>query len=159
MRFRSILIALVALLLALELSWTACAQGTFPGQGCKSDWLKANGLFAEGNQQLQAKKYAAAESKYQQAITIYPHDYHYYLNLGLSQKKQGQLAAAAESFKRGTALNACDWRLWKGLGNCLYQTGQMKAAEEAFREALKSSPVGERAELTQGIAACLHRAH
>jgi tetratricopeptide (TPR) repeat protein len=157
---RYLLISIAALLLTVEHSAPAWTQGMFPGQGSKSDWLRANGFFAEGNQHLQTKKYAVAESKFKQAITIYPGDYHYYLNLGLAQKKQGELADAAESFKKGTALNACDWRLWKGLANCLYQSGDMKAAEQAFRQALNSSPPERgRAELTQGIAACGRRAH
>ena len=150
-------LVMICLLSAINAS-PALAQGQFPGTGSRADWLKANGFFAEGNHLLQAKKYASAIEKYKEAIAIYPADHHYFLNLGLAQKKQGDLAAAEDSLRRGTQVNSSDWRLWQALGNCLYQTGQYKEALDALQHSLRAgAPRQAVSEIKQGMAACAAR--
>jgi tetratricopeptide (TPR) repeat protein len=128
--------------------------------GLKSDWLKANGFFAEGNLAKESKDYEKAIAKYRQAIAIYGSDFHYHYTLALALKLSGQMEAAAQSFRKATALNARDWKSWKGLGNCLYKTGDYKAAGQAFGQALHcGAPASEASELRKGVAACAARAH
>lgn len=148
-----------AVLLTLAVIGTAaCAQGTFPGTGSKGEWLKANGFFAEGNHFMHLKKYAEAATKYEQAIAIYPSDYHYHFNLALALKRKGEAKAASEAFRKALDLDSHDWRCWKGLGNCLYKLGDLHGAGDAFEHAIQSNPPAkEVAELNAGIAAC--RAH
>ena len=132
----------------------ALAQ-TFPGIGSKADWLKANGLYAEGNQLVERKKLAEAIEKYRAAIATYPSEYHYHYNLGLTLKKSGDLKGAAEALRKATQLNPHDWRAWKILGNCLYKSGELHDAKTAFSTALQCNPpASEVRELRAGVAAC-----
>lgn len=126
----------------------------FPGTGSKQVWLKANGLYDEGNRLLDGKKYAESIAKYQAAIALYPFDVHYHYNLGLALKKKGDYKAAATSFKQALAINKSDWKIWKGLGNSLYKDGQYADAIEAFKGALACNPPArEIADIKNGIAA------
>lgn len=133
----------------------AHAQGTFPGTGAKDQWLKANGFFAQGNQLTQAKKFNDAVTKYQQAIATYPDDYHYHFNLGLAQKKSGDLKGAVESFKQSLTLKRDEWKSWKALGNTLYALGRYAEAKDAFKNALAANPPANQvSELQKGFSFC-----
>jgi len=136
------------------------AQGRFPGVGSKSEWLKANGFYAEGNIAKEGRDYDKAIAKYREAIAIYGADFHYHYNLALALKLSGQTEIAAQSFRKATQLNPRDWKSWKGLGNCLYKLADYKGAAHAFRVALScGAPASESGELRKGVAAAVARAH
>jgi tetratricopeptide (TPR) repeat protein len=134
------------------------AQGVFPGHGSKAEWTKANGFYDEGNQLLQAKKYAEAANKYQQAVSLYGSDYHYHYNLGLALKNTGDLPGAIKALRDSLALNSRDWRAWKLLGNCLYKTNDFAGAKDAFQHGIAGgAPAKEAAEMRKGIGAAAAR--
>jgi tetratricopeptide (TPR) repeat protein len=147
-------------LLTVSLCTSVCAfaQGVFPGAGSRTEWLKANGFYDEGNQLLQAKKFSEAAGKYQHAIGLYASDYHYHYNLALALKHTGDLTGAIKALRDSLSLNSRDWRAWKLLGNCLYKTNDFTAAKDAFQHAIAAgAPPKDGAELRKGIAAAAAR--
>ncbi len=151
-----ILVSVAAVALLLACLPAIAQQGAFPGQGSKEVWLKANGLYDEGNKLYEVKKYAESIAKYQSAVALYPFDAHYYYNLGLALKKNGDFKAAADAFRKSLALNKSDWRSWKGLANALYKDGQYFQSADAFKSALKANPPSkELPDIKNGLAAAL----
>ncbi|HEY9784672.1 MAG TPA: tetratricopeptide repeat protein [Candidatus Obscuribacterales bacterium] len=132
---------LTVTLAALLTIGAAYAQGSaFPGTGNKEDWLKANGYFNVGTQLFQAKKFKEAVPKYEEAIKIYPHDFHYHYSLGMAQKKSGNLNAAIDAFKAAIEINGKDWKTWKAMSNSLYQLGRYSEARDSFAKTLECKP-------------------
>lgn len=112
----------------------------FPGSGNQADWLKANGYANLGAQLYQQKKFKEAAARYEEAVQVYPHDYHYHYSLGLSLKKSGDANGAVNAFKASAALNGKHWQTWKGLANCLFQLGKRDECKQAYESALACNP-------------------
>ncbi len=126
----------------------------FPGKGEQAKWEQASVPFDQGVAFYRAGNYAKAIEKYKAAIAIYPHDYDFYNNLGLTYKKNNELDLAAEALKKSIELKPNVWESWSNLGSVYKHQKKSKEAVEAFSKALEYNPPANRKGLImQNLAA------
>ncbi len=116
----------------------------FPGKGEQAKWEQASVPFDQGVAFYRAGNYAKAIEKYKQAIAIYPHDYDFYNNLGLTYKKNNELDLAAEALKKSIELKPNTWESWSNLGSVYKHQKKAKEAVEAFTKSLEYNPPANR---------------
>ncbi|CAN5229470.1 hypothetical protein BH10CYA1_BH10CYA1_07940 [soil metagenome] len=116
----------------------------FPGKGEQAKWEQASVPFDQGVAFYRAGNYAKAIEKYKAAIAIYPHDYDFYNNLGLTYKKNNELDLAAEALKKSIELKPNVWESWSNLGSVYKHQKKSKEAVEAFTKALEYNPPANR---------------
>jgi tetratricopeptide (TPR) repeat protein len=141
---------LAALVVVASLSTPVFAEGRpFPGKGEEAKWTQACVPFNQGINFYRAGNYAKAIEKYKEAIAIYPHDYDFYNNLGLTYKKNNELELAAEALKKSIELRPTVWESWSNLGSVYKHQKKAKEAAEAFTKALQYNPPANRKTLIQ----------
>ena len=119
----------------------------FPGKGEQAKWEQASIPFDQGVAFYRAGNYSKAIEKYKAAIAIYPHDYDFYNNLGLTYKKNNELDLAAEALKKSIELKPNVWESWSNLGSVYKHQKKSKEAVEAFSKALEYNPPANRKNL------------
>lgn len=128
----------------------AMAEGhIFPGKGETAKWEKANDSFNQGIAFYRLAKYPDAIAKYKQAITIYPYDYEYFNNLGLTYKKNGDLDLAIEALKKSIEMKPNIWESWSNLGNVYKHQRKPEEAIAAYAKALEYNPPAKSKQLLQ----------
>lgn len=112
----------------------------FPGKGDLATWEKACGHFNQGINLYRSGNYSKAIEQYKQAIEIYPHDYDFYNNLGLTYKKNSQFDLAVDALKKSIDLKPNIWESWSNLGGVYKHQKKAHEAAEAFAKALQYNP-------------------
>lgn len=136
--------AAVAFVSLLGASSVLAEGRPFPGKGEQAKWEQASVPFDQGVAFYRAGNYAKAIEKYKQAIAIYPHDYDFYNNLGLTYKKNNELDLAAEALKKSIELKPNTWESWSNLGSVYKHQKKAKEAVDAFAKALEYNPPANR---------------
>lgn len=136
--------AAVAVVTLLGASPVLAEGRPFPGKGEQAKWEQASVPFDQGVAFYRAGNYAKAIEKYKQAIAIYPHDYDFYNNLGLTYKKNNELDLAAEALKKSIELKPNVWESWSNLGSVYKHQKKSQEAVDAFAKALEYNPPANR---------------
>ncbi|GAB4295178.1 MAG: hypothetical protein Kow0098_17290 [Ignavibacteriaceae bacterium] len=97
---------------------------------------EAGKLFNEGNSQLEAGNYSGAIKNYQDALKI-EQDYRIYYQLGIAQKKSGELEAAKNSFESCLKLKNDFEAGYNALGGVYYTMGNLAEAINNFKKVLQ----------------------
>lgn len=141
---------IAALAILASLSTPVLAEGRpFPGKGEEAKWTQACVPFNQGINFYRAGNYPKAIEKYKEAIAIYPHDYDFYNNLGLTYKKNNDLDLASEALKKSIELKPNVWESWSNLGSVYKHQHKAKEAVDAFSKALQYNPPANRRGLIQ----------
>ena len=136
--------AALAVMTVLSASPVLAEGRPFPGKGEEAKWTQACVPFNQGIAFYRTGNYAKAIEKYKAAIAIYPHDYDFYNNLGLTYKKNNELDLAAEALKKSIELKPNTWESWSNLGSVYKHQKKAKDAVEAFSKSLEFNPPANR---------------
>lgn len=139
-------------LLALAQSPDGKASG-FPGTGNGADWSDAIPYYNRGNKYLEQGRYDEAVDDFNHAISIYPHDADFYVNLGYCYRKTEDFTLAEKAFRKALAINDKDWTTWSDLANSLLKQNRLPETISAFEKCLKCNPpVKEKEAILKDIA-------
>ncbi|WP_005034355.1 tetratricopeptide repeat protein [Holophaga foetida] len=106
----------------------------------KADFDNAEELFSRGNQHLEAKDFASAESCFRRAIEIAPDLAEVHVNLGLALENRGVLGEAESSYFRALALDPECVEAYVDLGALLVRRKRFQEAEEVYEAAMRAFP-------------------
>lgn len=112
----------------------------FPGTGHGADWSDAIPYYNRGNKYLEQGRYDQAVDDYNHAISIYPHDADFYVNLGYCYRKTEDFTLAEKAFRKALTINDKDWTTWSDLANSLLKQNRLKETISAFERCLKCNP-------------------
>lgn len=132
---RSIVLTAFAVLTQLP-----AAAGEFPGIGDPGAWSDALPYYNRGNRYLAQDRPEDAMRDFQEAISKYPYDADFHINLGVSLRKLEDYGAAEQAFKAALKLTPKDWMAWSNLGNAYLKQNRMKETIAAFEQSLKCNP-------------------
>jgi tetratricopeptide (TPR) repeat protein len=147
-------IALTAAI-AGQLIWANAliAGNGFPGKGDQSAWSNALPHYNLANRYLNDQRYDEAAAQYREAISLYPYDPDFHINLGVVCRKLDDYTGAEQAFKKALELDSSDWMSWSNLGNAYLKQNKLKETIAAFQKSLKCNPpVSEKPKLQQDIA-------
>jgi protein O-GlcNAc transferase len=124
---------------------------TFP-----PDVERANAFRIQGNDFLEADRFAEAALCYEQAIALNPGDAAALVNLGFAQCEMGLPLQARESLQQATALDDTNQDAFHLLGMAFEQSGELAAAAQSFARAVQLQPDFEpaRQELCRVLFRC-----
>jgi tetratricopeptide (TPR) repeat protein len=118
-----------------------CAHaGDFPGIGDPAGWSDALPYYNRGNRYLNNGRPEDAMRDFQEAITKYPYDADFHINLGVAFQKLEDYGAAEQAFKAAIKLKPKDWSGWNNLGNAYLKQDRLKDTVAAYEHALKCNP-------------------
>ena len=109
-----------------------------PGAAAQEDGVVV--LVTEGNQRLAQGDYAAAASKYQQAVAISPDQEDLHYNLAIAFAKLGKTEAAKKHYEEALRIFPDYAEAHNNLGNLLMNENKLEEAINRFREAIKNMP-------------------
>lgn len=144
--FRNLVPITCCLILAQSSFSVVCAQDAgskasgFPGTGHGADWSDAIPYYNRGNKYLEQGCYDQAVDDYNHAISIYPHDADFYVNLGYCYRKTEDFTLAEKAFRKALTINDKDWTTWSDLANSLLKQNRLKETISAFDRCLKCNP-------------------
>lgn len=131
----------------------AAFAGDFPGVGDPAAWSDALPYYNRGNRYLNQARPEDAMNDFQTAISKYPYDPDFHLNLGVALRKLEDYGGAEQAFKAAIKLKPKDWMAWSNLGNAYLKQNRMKETISAFEQALKCNPpASDRAAMLGDIA-------
>lgn len=144
-------IAVATLLLS---SGPATAAGAeFPGKGNKKDWVRAARIYDQALSQRKRGNVDRAVQLYEEAISIYPYDADFYLNLAIHYSRDKKdYKRAEELIQKAIELKPNEYALqWEYAAQLLAQ-GKLDTAKDVLERAksLKKTPEQE-AELTSTL--------
>jgi tetratricopeptide (TPR) repeat protein len=120
----------------------------FPGKGSAADWSDALPYYNRGNRYLNQQRFADAAADYRVAVSKYPYDPDFYINLGVALRKMEDYPAAEQAFKSALELNDKDWSAWEDLGNIYLKENRLPDTLSCYEHALKCNlPAQQRAAL------------
>lgn len=111
----------------------------------------ADRAFLNGNKLYGEQKYAEAAVAYAEAISLAPANWGYQLNLGLAQKKAGQMEPAVAAFRKAAELNPESYSANKETGEALARAGQFAEAKPFYEKAVSLSPADPDAQFNLGV--------
>ncbi|MCX6568916.1 MAG: tetratricopeptide repeat protein [Candidatus Aminicenantes bacterium] len=123
---------------------TVAAEAERTYSAADKSFLKGNKFYAE-------QKYAEAKAAYEEAVALDPGNWGYQLNLGLSQKKAGQLEAALIAFRKAVELNPESYSANKETGEALGLAKQFAEAKPFYEKAAALSPDDPDAQYNLGV--------
>ena len=97
-------------------------------------------LLREAEPPFQARDYATAEKRYEEALKVDPNDYLALLGWGDAAFFRGDPAAALERYERASRANPSDHRSWYYRGNALVELNRGGDALDAYARALALRP-------------------
>ena len=100
----------------------------------------ADKLFATGTKLYAEGKLEEAAAAYENAVKLNQHQWSYYLNLGLADKKLGKSDQAIAAFTKAQELNPSSYGANKELAESLAKAGRMSEAKTYFAKAVELSP-------------------
>jgi len=98
---------------------------------------KTTSLVWQGRELLAAEKYADAERKFIDAITLDPRDVDAYQALGELYWAQGELDQARETYEYILKLNSDNFNAYSHLGNIALRQGKLEAARDYHRRSVE----------------------
>jgi len=117
----------------------------------EKSYSAADRAFLSGNKLYAEQKYAEAAAAYGEAIGLDPANWAYRLNLGLTQKKSGQIEEALASFRKAVELNPESYSANKETGETLAKAGQFAEAKPFYEKAAGLSPDDPDAQYNLGV--------
>lgn len=127
----------------------AALAADFPNKGNKADWVQASRVYDQALNDFQAKKYEPAIQKLQTAIVMYPHDYHYYILLGMTYKTTGNMDLAEATLSAATQMDLNNWEVWNALAHVYYEKKEFEKSLDAANRALALNPPKQQREMIE----------
>lgn len=116
-------------------------------------WSDAIPYYNLANKYLEKERYEDAVDNYHEAISRFPDDPDFYINLGFCYRKLGDYESAEQAFRKALTLNNKDWMTWSNLANALLKQNKLAETVSTFEKCLKlTMPAGERAAINRDIA-------
>lgn len=110
-------------------------------------------LIAAARQAMNAGRLDEARAAYQRAIAATPDSAVLYRELGMVERRQGDVSAALERFNRAVALDAADAVSLAQAGEILEERGDFAGAETAYRNAATVDPFSSYDRKAEAVAA------
>ena len=152
---RRLLIVFLGLLAFFWGIWTSGREGLsqlFAGHGLMTDrieeadqaiWLSpalAEGHYVRASLLYNREEFAEAIKEYERAVSVRPHDYALWLELGRARDQAGDPEGAIVAFRESTHLAPFYAQPHWQLGNTLYRVGRRDEAFDELRHAIVSDP-------------------
>jgi predicted Zn-dependent protease len=130
----------------LSQSPATAAGAEFPGKGNKKDWVRAARLYDQALSQRKRGNVDRAVKMYEEAISIYPYDGDFYVNLAIHYSRDKKdYKRAEELMQKAVELKSNDYSIQWEYAAALLAQGKLDQAKDVLDKAksLKKTPEQE----------------
>ena len=112
----------------------------FPGKGNRAAWDEANAYYIQGVQATQSGKVELSVVAYKKAISIYPDDPDFQINLGVALEDKGSFKEAETVLLKALTMVPQNWTVSYNLGNVMYAEHKYQDAVNYWSKAMTLNP-------------------
>ncbi len=117
-----------------------CLSMQASGAQQKADRSDAIPYYNLANKYLEKQRFEDAVDNYHEAISRFPYDPDFYVNLGYCYRKLEDYESAEQALRKALTLNDKDWVTWSNLANALLKQKRYKETITTFEKCLKLNP-------------------
>ncbi len=117
-----------------------CLSIQASGAQQKADRSDAIPYYNLANKYLEKQRFEDAVDNYHEAISRFPYDPDFYVNLGYCYRKLEDYESAEQALRKALTLNDKDWVTWSNLANALLKQKRYKETITTFEKCLKLNP-------------------